>query len=233
MREAILRQPIDHNKLFAAILNLPGAGQDHSAQVLDLDAALNMFRAFVALHGTLGYRYDAKEWAHFRADYQLALDHLRAFGQRLPAEAPRNLDDYNPIENGDPCADCEQPVWFCEAEGAWYHCDPAHNCFLASGRAQPPSTQPLASRLGMLRQAHETRSRYLAQRDDRDWQTEEDEASNEAFYAALTAVGWHWEDDQDFADFALKALDTEAADYALQRAIQFLTDEAIKKAVAS
>lgn len=35
----------------------------------------------------------------------------------------------------EPCADCSKTVWYCNAEEQWFHEDPNHECFLASGKA--------------------------------------------------------------------------------------------------
>jgi len=43
-------------------------------------------------------------------------------------------DDYTPEIDGEPCADCDRPVWYCDDEGQWFHTDPSHACFLAQGK---------------------------------------------------------------------------------------------------
>ena len=43
-----------------------------------------------------------------------------------------------PTEDGDPCGDCARPVWYCNDEEQWFHFDPAHQCFLARGKAKYP-----------------------------------------------------------------------------------------------
>ncbi|MAG24497.1 hypothetical protein CMI47_02860 [Candidatus Pacearchaeota archaeon] len=43
-----------------------------------------------------------------------------------------------PVEDGDPCSDCARPVWYCNDEEQWFHFDPAHQCFLARGKAKYP-----------------------------------------------------------------------------------------------
>jgi|TARA_R110002073_G_scaffold93066_1_gene217659 hypothetical protein len=46
-------------------------------------------------------------------------------------------DDYTPEVDGEPCADCSKPVWYCHDEEQWFHLDAAHGCFLASGKDKP------------------------------------------------------------------------------------------------
>ena len=45
--------------------------------------------------------------------------------------------DYNPKNDGDPCAHCGEPVWFDRKSHAWFHVDPSHGCFLCHGKAPP------------------------------------------------------------------------------------------------
>jgi hypothetical protein len=69
----------------------------------------------------------------------VATSFCRALSSALDCEAKQavNHDDgYTPTKDGDPCADCLAPVWYCEDEGQWFHTDPDHTCFLASGKAQ-------------------------------------------------------------------------------------------------
>ena len=73
-------------------------------------------------------------------------------------------------------------------------------------------------------EAHALRVNWIVenQRPDR-WDHEADEASETAMHDALFAVGWEWERDDEFIDYALKATDVERADAAASFAIQHLT----------
>ena len=42
-----------------------------------------------------------------------------------------------PTEDGDPCANCTEPVWYCNDDHTWYHIDPTISCFLSNGKAPP------------------------------------------------------------------------------------------------
>ena len=45
-----------------------------------------------------------------------------------------------PIAHYENCLDCGKSVWYCEDDESWFHRDPGHSCFLASGKMEPSST---------------------------------------------------------------------------------------------
>lgn len=56
------------------------------------------------------------------------------------------VSNYSPKEDGEPCADCGEPVWHnSDGEDCWYHVDPAIICFLANGKAPPMGIVAVAS----------------------------------------------------------------------------------------
>lgn len=62
----------------------------------------------------------------FDLSYQCKPDHCK--------ECAITCDDYTPLIDGEPCADCDRPVWYCTEEEQWFHVDPKVTCFLASGK---------------------------------------------------------------------------------------------------
>jgi len=79
---------LDLDTLFASILDLPDAREDHCAHLVSVDGALEMVRAFVTYHRSFGYSYNDDEWDHLRSDLSGSIAVLQGFLARLPERAP-------------------------------------------------------------------------------------------------------------------------------------------------
>lgn len=80
-----------------------------------------------------------------------------------------------------------------------------------------------AAIIATVMEAHALRVNWIAQQPEEYYGTDEDEVSETAMHDALFAIGWEWERDDEFIDYAMKATDVERADSAASFAIQHLT----------
>jgi hypothetical protein len=80
-----------------------------------------------------------------------------------------------------------------------------------------------AAIIAAVMEAHALRVNWIAQQREDYYGTKEDENSETGMHDALLAMGWDFEEDDEFIDYALKATDAERADAAASFAIAHLT----------